>query len=97
VDILCDNITTVQQAGGHVLSVTWVTLNHLVVWLEAGHGDLLDRVGLVGCFSSGDNWSICDEREMNTWVRNQVGLELVEIDIERTVESEGGGNRGDNC
>jgi hypothetical protein len=93
VNILCDNITTVQQAGGHVLSVTWVTLNHLVVWLEAGHGDLLDRVGFVGCLSSRYDWGVCDEREMDTWVRNQVGLELVKIDVEGTVEAEGGGNR----
>ena len=42
VDVLSDNITTVQEAGSHVFSVTWITLDHRVVWLEAGHRDLLN-------------------------------------------------------
>ena len=96
VGVLWNDITTVQQAGGHVLSVAWVALNHLVVWLEAGHGDLLDRVGLVGSLSRGDNWSVGNEWEVNTWVWNQVGLELVEIDVEGTIEAEGGGDGGND-
>jgi hypothetical protein len=47
VDFLGNDITTVQQASSHVLSVAGVALHHLVVGLEAGHGNLLDRVGLV--------------------------------------------------
>jgi hypothetical protein len=47
VDLLGNDITTVQQAGSHVLSVAGVALDHLVVGLKAGHGDLLDGVGLV--------------------------------------------------
>lgn len=96
VSILWNDITTVQQAGGHVLSVAWVALNHLVVWLEAGHGDLLDRVGLVGSLSGGDHWSVGNEWEVNTWVWDQVGLELVKIDVEGTIEAEGGGDGGNN-
>ena len=96
VGVLGDNITTVKQAGGHVLAVAWVALNHLVVWLEAGHGDLLDGVGLVGCLGCGDNWGVGDEREMDTGVWHQVGLELVEIDVEGAVEAEGGGDGGDD-
>ena len=96
VGVLWNDITTVQQAGGHVLSVAWVALNHLVVWLEAGHGDLLDRVGLVGSLSGGDNWSVGNEWEVNTWVWNQVGLELVEVDVEGTIEAEGCGDGGNN-
>lgn len=42
VSLLGDNITAVQQAGGHVLAVAGVTLDHLVVGLEAVHGDVLD-------------------------------------------------------
>ena len=40
VDVLGDNITTVQHAAGHVFAVTWVALDHLVGWLEASVGDL---------------------------------------------------------
>ena len=47
VDILGDDITTVQHAAGHVLTVTWITLNHLVSWLEASFGDLGDGELLV--------------------------------------------------
>jgi hypothetical protein len=35
VNILGNNITAVQQAGGHVLSVARIALHHLVVGLEA--------------------------------------------------------------
>ena len=40
IDILGDDITTVQHTTGHVLSVTWIALDHLVGWLEASVGDL---------------------------------------------------------
>lgn len=33
---------------------------------------------------------------MNPWVGNQIGLELVEIDIESTVEAQAGGDGADN-
>jgi hypothetical protein len=92
VDILGNDISTIQQASSHVLSVTGVALHHLVVRLEAGHGDLLDGVGFVGCLGSRNDWCISNEREMDTWVWNQVGLELIEINVERTIETEGGGD-----
>jgi hypothetical protein len=81
VDILGYNITTVQQTGSHVLSVAGVALHHLVVGLEAGHGDLLDGVGLVGCLGGGNDWGVGNEREVNTWVGYQIGLELVQINV----------------
>ena len=92
VSVLGDNVTTVQQASSHVLSVARIALDHLVVGLEAGVGDLHDRVGLVCGLGGGDDGSIGHEREVNTRVRDQVGLELVQVDVEGTVESEGGGN-----
>lgn len=96
VDVLWNDITTVQQAGSHVLAVAWVALHHLVVWLEAGHGDLLDGVGLVGRLGCRNNWGICDEWEVDTWVWDQVGLEFVEINVERTIEAQGSSDRRDN-
>ena len=96
VNILRDDITTVQQASSHILSVARITFDHLVVRFEARHGDLLDRVGFVGCLCGRNDWGVCNEREMDTWVWDQVGLELVEIDVEGTIETEGGSDRGDN-
>jgi len=88
VGVVGDDVTTVQQASGHVLAVAGVTLDHLVVRLEARHGHLLDRVGLVGGLGGRDNGRVSNEREVDSGVRNQVGLELVQVDVEGTVESE---------
>jgi hypothetical protein len=96
VGVLGDNITTVEQASSHIFAITWVTLNHLVVWFKARHGHLLNGVGLVRCLGSGDDWGVCNEREVDTWVWNQVGLELVKINVEGTIETERSCNGGDN-
>jgi len=52
VDILGDDITSVHEAAGHVLSVSGVTLSHHRGGLEGGVGDLgygeLLVVGLLG-------------------------------------------------
>jgi len=40
VDVFRDDVTAVQHATGHVLSMTRITLNHLVGRLEASVGDL---------------------------------------------------------
>ena len=39
---------------------------------------------------------IANQRIMDTWIWHQVGLELVEIDIERTIETQAGGDGADN-
>ena len=49
-------------------------------------------VGLLGR----DDWGIGGKHEMDTWVWHQVGLELSDIDVEGTIESEGGSQGGDN-
>merc|ERR1712061_806776 len=43
VDILGDNITSVQEATSHILSMARITLHHLVGRLEAGISDLGNR------------------------------------------------------
>lgn len=92
VGVLGDNVTTVQQAGSHVLSVARIALDHLVVGLEAGVGDLHDRVGLVGSLGGGDDGCVGDEREVDTGVWDEVSLELVEIDVEGAIEAERSSN-----
>ena len=113
-----NDITTVQKGNSHVLSVAWVTDDHLVVWLEACidmlalltkgqtssrrnkirtlEGKVMDLEGLVGASVAGDNRSVADQWVVDTWVGHQVGLELVEIDVESTIESERGGDGADN-
>lgn len=77
VDLLSDDITPVEQAGGHVLSVSRVTLDHLVVGLKARVGDLLDRVCLVGGPGGRDDRGIRNQGEVNSGVWYKIGLELV--------------------
>lgn len=89
-DVLGDDIATVQQASSHVLSIARIALHHLVVRLEAGHGHLLDGIGLVGRLGSGDDWRVGYEREVDARIGHQVRLELVEINIEGTIKPEGG-------
>ena len=51
-NILGDNVTTVEQAARHVFALLGVALDHLVALLEAGVGHVEHRVllvqGLVG-------------------------------------------------
>ena len=96
VHVIRDNITTVQKAGRHVFTISRIAFDHLVVGLETGHRDLLDRVGFMRGLGGRDNWSIGDKREMNTRIRHEIGLEFVQIDVERTIETKGSSDRGDN-
>ena len=96
VGVLGDDVAAVQQTGGHVLAVTGVALDHLVVGLEAGHGHLLDRVGLVGGLGGRDNGRVGDKGEVDTGVGDQVGLELVQVDVERAVEAQRRGDGGND-
>ena len=47
-------------------------------------------------FLGGDDWGIRGQHEMNSWVWHQVGLELSDINVQSTIESEGGSEGGDN-
>ena len=71
-----------------------VALHHLVGGLEAGVGDLSHRqllmVGLLG----GDDGSVGGQREVDTGVGHQVGLELCQIHVEGTIEAQGGSDGG---
>lgn len=50
----------------------------------------------MGCLGGRNNRSVGDKREMNTGVRHEIGLEFVQVDVERTIETKGSGDRGDN-
>ena len=50
---------------------------------------------MVGLLSRDDR-SVGDEREVDTWVGHQVGLELSEIDIQGTIETQRSSDGGDD-
>eukprot|EP00041_Stephanoeca_diplocostata_P007724 m.111310 g.111310 ORF g.111310 m.111310 type:complete len:468 (-) comp17006_c0_seq1:106-1509(-) len=94
VDVLGDDVTTVQHTAGHVLSVTGVALHHLVCWLEAHVGDLGNRQLLVVRLFGRDDRRVGGKREVDTRVRHQVSLELGKINVQGTIEAERCGDRG---
>jgi len=96
VDVLGDDITSVHQAAGHVLSVTGVALGHHGGWLKGRVGDLSDGELLVVGLLGRDDWSIGRKHEVNAWVWDQVGLELGDIDVESAIKTKRGGQRGDD-
>jgi len=76
--------------------VSWVALGHGVGRLEDGVGDFSNGELFVVGLLSGDDWSIGVHDEVDTWVRDEVGLELSDVDVKSTVESEGSSQTGDD-
>jgi len=96
VDILGDDISSVHEAASHVLSVSGVALGHHGGGLEGGVGDLSNGELLVVGLLSGDDGSVGGKHEMDSGVGHQVGLELSDIDVKGTIESEGGSEGRDD-
>jgi len=96
VDILGDDITSVHEAAGHVFTVAGVALGHHGGGLEGGVGDLGNGELLVVGLLGGDDGSVGGEHEMDTGVGDQVSLELSDINVEGTIESEGSSEGGDD-
>ena len=96
VDILGYNVSSVQHTAGHVFTVTWITFDQLVGWLKGGICDFSDGELFVVSFLGRDDWGVGSQREVNTWVGYQVGLELSQINVKGTIESERGSDGTDN-
>ena len=47
IHIFGDHISSVEQTDRHVLSISWITLDHLIVRLEAGISNLSHREPLM--------------------------------------------------
>lgn len=56
----------------------------------------MDLEALVCTLGSRDNRGVTDQRIMDTRVRHQIGLELVEIYVESTIEPQRRGDRTDD-
>ncbi|KAA8591359.1 hypothetical protein FQN60_002302, partial [Etheostoma spectabile] len=91
--ILWDDVASVQHAARHVLSVTGITLDHLIERLEAGTGDLSHSQLLVVGLLRRDDGRVGNQREVDTWKWDQVGLELHQVHIEGAIETQGGVDR----
>merc|ERR1719376_885391 len=96
VDVLGDNVTTVHEAAGHVLAVARVALGHHGGRLEGRVGDLGDGELLVVGLLGRDDRGVGGKHEVDAGVGHEVGLELSDVDVEGTVEAEGGSQGGDD-
>merc|ERR1719352_1703504 len=96
VNIFGYHIATVHHAARHVLAVTWIALHKHGGRLEDGHGDLCHRELLMVCFLCRNDRCIAGKHEVDAWVWHQICLELCDVDIECTIEAQGGRERGDD-
>jgi len=96
VDILRDNVTSVHEAASHVFTVARIALGHHGSRLESRVGDLGHRELLVVCLLSRDDRGIRGKHEVDTRVRDQVSLELSDIDVQSTVEAKRSSQRRDD-
>ena len=90
VDILWDDITSVHEAASHIFTVSWIAFRHHGNWLEGRIGDFGNWELFVVCFFSRDDWCIWRKHKVDSWIWDQVGLELSYINVKGSVESEGG-------
>jgi hypothetical protein len=58
INILGDNISSVHKTTSHVLSMSWITLDHHRSRFEDSTGDFRDRKLLMVSFLSRNDWSI---------------------------------------
>ena len=73
-----------------------VTLHHLVVWLEATPGDLVHTELLMVSLVATGHRAVGGQGVVNTRVGHQVGLELIEVNIQSSVKPEAGRDGGDD-
>jgi hypothetical protein len=94
--VAVDDVTAVEEGDGHVFALAGVANDHLVVRLKALEGQVRYLEALMSTLGSTNDRSIADKRVVNAGIGNQVGLELVQINVESTVEAEGGGDGGND-
>jgi len=94
--ILGNDITTIEQAAGHIFTATRITFHHLVLRVKASVRDLSNTELFVENFFSRDHRGVSDERKVDSGVGNKIGLEFGQIDIQRTIEAKGSRNGRDH-
>jgi len=55
-------------------------------------GKVADLEALVGALLGRDNGGVADQRVVDSWIWHKVGLELVQVDIESSIEAQARGD-----
>mmetsp|Transcript_36078 Transcript_36078/g.56472 ORF Transcript_36078/g.56472 Transcript_36078/m.56472 type:complete len:336 (+) Transcript_36078:79-1086(+) len=95
-DLLGDDVSTVHQTSGHVLALAGLALDKHVLLLKESGGELGNGVGLVESVLGAVDGGIGGQQKVDSGVGDQVDLELVDVNIESTLEAERGGQGGDD-
>lgn len=82
-----NHVPAIQQGDGHVLSVSRIADDHLIVGFKALQSQILHLEAFVRRSLSRNDGGIADQRVVDPRIWNQVRLEFVEIDIQRAIES----------
>jgi len=96
VDVFGDDISSIEHGASHVFSVSGVTFGHHGGGFEGRVGDFSNGELFVIGFLGRDDGGIRRKHEVNSGIGDQVGLEFSDINVQGSVESEGGGEGGDN-
>ena len=86
VDIFGYHVSSVQHAACHILPMPRITLDHRIGRFKACIGNLSYRQALMISFLSRDNRSIGYQREVDSWIWNQVSLKLIQINIQGSIK-----------
>lgn len=65
IHVFWHNVSSVEQADSHVLSVSWVTLDHLVGWFETRIGDLGYCQLFMVCLLGRNDRGVSRQRKMD--------------------------------
>jgi hypothetical protein len=58
--------------------------------------EILGLEALVAALGGADDWGVGDQWVVDSGVWDQVGLELVQVNVQGTIETKGAGDGGDN-
>lgn len=88
--VLGRDVTSVHETASHVLAASRIAFGHGRCGLKGGHCDVVHGHSFVRSLVGGDDGSIGRKHEVNSGVGHQIGLELVDIHIESSRETQGG-------
>jgi len=96
IDVFGDDISSVEHGASHVFSVSGVTFGHHGSGFEGRVGDFSNWELFVVGFFSRDDGGIWWKHEVNSGIGDQVGLEFSDINVQGSIESEGGSEGWDD-